>query len=271
MELRAKGNDFIDIIRNPRYGHGKNLNPCIDCRIYTFMKAREVMDEVEASFIVTGEVVGQRPMSQRKDTLRLIEKRSGCTGIVLRPLSALALPPTRPEKEGIVDREQLLGVVGRGRKVQLRLAEELGLYGYSPPAGGCLLTDKGFSDRVRDLLDEKSDVSDEDLELLHVGRHIRVRRGLKLIVGRNESDNRRLQELSRGSLMFSPVDFPGPLVLVNGHPDPDEESLIASVLSRYTRESSRGEWVDVKNLMGQNRRIGLSQPIEDDWIRQHLL
>lgn len=271
LVLREKGDDFIEIIRNPRYGHGKNLNPCIDCRIYSFVKAKEVMEEVSASFIVTGEVVGQRPMSQRRDTLRLIEKQAGCMGIVLRPLSARVLPPTRPEEVGVVDREQLLGVAGRGRKPQLRLAEELGLYGYSPPAGGCLLTDKGFSDRVRDLLNEKTEVSKEDLQLLRVGRHIRVRPELKIIVGRNQSDNQRLEELSSGGLMFCPVDFPGPLVLVQGQPNPEEELLIAGVLTRYARESSRGEWIEVKNSAGGGRRIRVEQPTDEDWIQEHLL
>ena len=120
----TKGDDFLEIIRNPRYGWGKNLNPCIDCRIYTFVRAKKLMEEMGASFIVTGEVAGQRPMSQRKNTMRLIDKRSGCEGIILRPLSAKVLPTTFPENEGFVDRERLLGITGRGRKTQLALAEE---------------------------------------------------------------------------------------------------------------------------------------------------
>jgi len=229
------------------------------------------MDEVGASFIVTGEVVGQRPMSQRRDALRLIEKQAGCRGIILRPLSSQVLPPTRPEEEGVVNRQQLLGISGRGRKAQLRLAEELGLHGYSPPAGGCLLTDKGFSQRVRDLLSEEIEVGKGDLALLRVGRHIRLRPELKIIVGRNQSDNQRLESLSSGRTIFSPVDFPGPLVLVHGRPNPEEESLIASVLRRYARESSRGEWVEVRNAAGGDRRIRVEHAADDRWIQEHLL
>jgi tRNA-uridine 2-sulfurtransferase len=271
LVLQPKGNDFIDIIRNPRYGHGKNLNPCIDCRIYSFIKAREFMESIGASFIVTGEVAGQRPMSQRRETMKLIEKRAGCAGIVLRPLSAHALAPTRPEEAGVVDRTQLLSVTGRGRKTQLHMAEELGLYGYSPPAGGCLLTDRGFSERVRDLLAEKDEVNEEELNLLRVGRHIRVRPGLKIIVGRNQSDNQRLEELSRGSVVFHPVDFPGPVVLADGCPDPEEDLLIAGVVSRYARESSRGEWVEARCPTGGARRIRVRHLTGNDWIQEHLL
>jgi len=269
--LREKGDDFLDIIRNPRYGHGKNLNPCIDCRIYSFIKAKQVMDEVGASFIVTGEVVGQRPMSQRRDALRLIEKQADCRGIILRPLSAQVLPSTRPEEEGVVDRQELLGISGRGRKTQLRLADELGLSGYSPPAGGCLLTDKGFSQRVRDLLSEEMEVHKRDLALLRVGRHIRLRPQLKIIVGRNQSDNQRLESLSGGRTIFNPVDFPGPLVLVHGDPNAEEESLIASVLRRYARESSRGEWIEVRNPAGGSRKIRVEHAADDSWIQEHLL
>lgn len=271
LVLQPKGKEFIDIIRNPRYGHGKNLNPCIDCRIYTFVKARDFMEEIGASFIVTGEVAGQRPMSQRKQTMKLIEKRAGCEGIILRPLSAHALEPTRPEDEGVVDRTRLLGLTGRGRKPQLQMAEEMGLHGYSPPAGGCLLTDRGFSERLRDLLEDKADVSEAELNLLRVGRHIRVRPGLKIVVGRNQSDNQRLEELSSGNPMFHPVDFPGPVVLADGLPDADEELLIAGIVSRYARESSRGEWVEARYGAGEARRIRVLHITADDWIQEHLL
>jgi hypothetical protein len=271
LVLQPKGKDFIDIIRNPRYGHGKNLNPCIDCRIYTFVKAKEFMEGIGASFIVTGEVSGQRPMSQRKQTLKMIEKQAGCAGIILRPLSAHALEPTRPELEGVVDRTQLLGVTGRGRKIQLHLAEELGLQGYSPPAGGCLLTDRGFSQRLRDLLGEKSEVNEQELNLLRVGRHIRVRPGLKIVVGRNQADNQRLEELGSGNSLFRPVEFPGPVVLVDGSPNPEEELLIAGVVGRYARESTRGEWVEARDPAGETHRIRLQQLTDNDWIQEHLL
>jgi tRNA-uridine 2-sulfurtransferase len=271
LRLIPKGKDFLQILRNPRYGYGKNLNPCIDCRIYTFVKAKELMAEIGASFLVTGEVVGQRPMSQRRDAIRLIEKQSGCDGLVLRPLSAKVLPTTRMEEAGVVDREQLLDVAGRGRKVQLRLAAELCLSGYSPPAGGCLLTDKGFSRRVRDLLANTDDVSPADLELLHTGRHLRIRPGLKIVIGRNEVENNRIERLSEAGLLFSPVDFPGPVVLAVGRVDSGDEALIGSVLRRYTKEASRGEWIFVERDKRGARRIRVVDQVGEDWISDHLI
>ena len=147
--LRPKGIEYLEIVRNPRHGRGAGLNPCIDCRIFTLKKAREYMEQVGASFLVTGEVVGQRPMSQRSDAFRIIEKRSGCQGLVLRPLSAKYFEPSIAEREGWVDREHLLHITGRSRKEQIRLAEEWEIGNYHCPAGGCLLTDKTFSRKVR--------------------------------------------------------------------------------------------------------------------------
>jgi tRNA-uridine 2-sulfurtransferase len=267
--LQPKGPEFLDIIRNPRHGHGKNLNPCIDCRIYTFIKARALMEELGASFLVTGEVAGQRPMSQRRDTMRLIDKRSGCDGLVLRPLSAKLLPPTLPEKEGIVDREQLLDVAGRGRKVQMRLAAELGLKGYSAPAGGCLLTDKNFSRRARDLLADQDEVSQNDLTLLQLGRHIRIRPGLKVVVGRSEQENNRLfEEFADAGLTFYSLDCPGPLTLVRGVPTPDEEILIGGIVRRYCKESRRGTGIGIRDPQSGERRIQVTNVADDDWLAE---
>lgn len=269
--LMPKGDDFLDIIRNPRYGWGKNLNPCIDCRIYTFVKAKKLMEEMGASFIVTGEVAGQRPMSQRKDAMRLIDKRSGCEGIILRPLSAKVLPATIPETEGLVDRERLLAVTGRGRKTQLALANEWGLKGYSAPAGGCLLTDPGFAGRLRDLLDDRVDVSRLDLKLLRMGRHIRLRPGLKIVVGRNEDENNRITDLARGGTLFTPNDFPGPVIFASGEPEPQEERLIGSILRRYVKESARGESIGIHCPDGSDRVAQVSEVAREDWIADHMI
>ena len=269
--LMPKGDDFLEIIRHPRYGWGKNLNPCIDCRIYTFVKAKKLMEEMGASFIVTGEVAGQRPMSQRKDAMRLIDKRSGCEGIILRPLSAKALPATVPETDGLVDREQLLAVTGRGRKTQLALAHELGLKGYSPPAGGCLLTDPGFARRLRDLLDDREDVSKSDLKLLRMGRHIRLRPGLKIVVGRNEDENNRISDLASGATLFAPNGFPGPVILALGEPEPQEEFLIGSILRRYVKESARGKSIEIRSPDGSYRVAQVSDVAQEDWIAERMI
>lgn len=269
--FRERGDDFLDIVRNPRYGHGKNINPCIDCRIYSLIKAKEVMHEIGASFLVTGEVVGQRPMSQRRDTMRLIEKRSGCEGILVRPLSAKILAPTLPEQAGILDREKLLDVAGRGRKVQLGLAAEIGLEGFSPPAGGCLLTEKVYSDRLRDLLDDEQDVARRELSLLATGRHIRVRPGLKIVVGRNKDENDRIQQLSEGGLLFFPSGFPGPVVAVQGSPSPEEERLIGSIIRRYARESARGEEIGIRDRFGEEREIVVTEVASPEWISDKMI
>ncbi len=271
LVLIPKGKDFLELIRNPRYGHGKNLNPCIDCRIYTFIKAKQFMEEIGASFIVTGEVVGQRPMSQRRDAMRLIDKRSGCEGIILRPLSAKVLPPTFPEESGIVDREQLRDVAGRGRKAQLMMARELGLSGYSPPAGGCLLTDPIFARRLRDLLHDSDDVSAEHLELLHVGRHIRLRPSLKIVVGRNEAENQRLEKLAGSGSLFEPLDFPGPTVVAQGRPTPEEEMLIGRILRRYARKSDLGHLIEIRDQAAGTRRITVTDAQDEDWIADRII
>jgi tRNA-uridine 2-sulfurtransferase len=271
LVLKAKGEDFLPIIRYPRHGHGKNMNPCIDCRIYTFRKAKEFMEEIGASFLVTGEVAGQRPMSQRRNAMRLIEKQAGCRGIVLRPLSARVMPPSVPEQEGVVDREQLLDVAGRGRKVQLRMAKELGLTGYSPPAGGCLLTDKGFSRRIRDLLDDKEDVNPVDLALLQTGRHIRLRPGLKVVVGRSEQENGRIEALGGSYPVFFSEDHPGPLVAVCGIPDGEEELLIGSIVRRYCKESRRGSRIGIRDSGRVDRIIEVADVAQDEWLSLHLV
>lgn len=268
--FQPKGRDFLDLIRNPRYGHGKNLNPCIDCRIYTLIKARQLMEEIGATFLITGEVAGQRPMSQRKDTIRLIEKRSGCDGIIVRPLSAKALPASLPEQLGIVDRDRFLDIVGRGRKVQLKLAEELGLHGYSTPAGGCLLTDKIFSRRLRDLLDDTAVPSTADLNLLHFGRHIRLRPGFKIVVSRNERENLRLESAESTGSLFYPVDFPGPSVLVSGQPEPEDEILIGSIVRRYSKEATRGDRIGIRGNSSE-REITVTGTASNDWIQDHMI
>lgn len=271
LVVLPKGDDFLDLIRKPRFGHGKNLNPCIDCRIYTFAKAKAFMEEIGATFLVTGEVVGQRPMSQRRDAIRLIEKQSGCEGIVLRPLSAKTLPPTLPEDAGVIDRQQLLDITGRGRKVQLRLAEEVSLTGYSSPAGGCLLTDKIFSRKLGDLLEEDREITKPELMMLRIGRHIRLRPGLKIVVSRNEAENHELMKYDATGTMYAPVGFPGPLVVALGRPDHEEDLIIGGILLRYSKETTRGDRIEIRSPSSGERRITVSRPVENDWIADRMI
>lgn len=227
--------EFFQVVRKPRYGYGSGMNPCLDCRILMFSKARERMEEVDAAFVFTGEVVGERPMSQRREAMRLIERESGLDGRLLRPLSARLLPPTIPEKEGLVDRDKLLAIEGRSRKPQMALAEQYNIADYPCPAGGCRLTDPGFARRMRDLACHKEDFDLNDVNLLKVGRHFRLSPGAKAMVGRNEEENRHLQILARqGDLLFEVRSCGSPVTLLRGEADEAELHLAAAITARYS-------------------------------------
>ena len=226
--------EYIQVIRAPKYGYGSSMNPCIDCRIYMFHKAKGLLGELGASFLVTGEVLGQRPMSQMKPALIRIEEDAGLSRLVVRPLSAQVLPVTIPEEQGIIDREKLHGITGRSRKPQMELALKYGILDYPNPAGGCLLTDQEFGNRVRDLFAHQENVDLEDMELLRIGRHFRIDRHTKLIVGRNEQENATLAEyLAQGRLLLRP-EFPGPSVLFIGPPNEAARQEALQVIARYT-------------------------------------
>jgi len=205
----------LQMLKSPRYGYGKNMNPCIDCHTLMLKMAGRKMEETGADFLVTGEVLGQRPMSQTKQSLYVVAKNSGYAGYILRPLSAQLLEPVKAEREGKVDRLKLLSISGRGRKDQIRLAKEFGIQQYPPPAGGCLLTDPIFSIRLRDLMSHSEDRQIRDYELLKYGRHFRAGDKGKIIVGRNKTDNEALRQLALNvDLVCNMADFPGPYVLV---------------------------------------------------------
>ncbi len=226
--------EFIEIVKNPKHGYGSNLNPCIDCRILMFKTAKKFMEGIGASFIITGEVVGQRPMSQQRHTLRLIEKESGLEGLILRPLSAKLLPETIPEIKGWVKREKLLAINGRGRKEQIALVEEFNMGNYPCPSGGCLLTDPGFSQRMRDLM-KYSEVCLEEIKLLKVGRHFRLSPKDKLVVGRDESENGILLKMARDTdFIFEPTVANGPVALGRGEAfNNGLIDLAGSIVARY--------------------------------------
>lgn len=233
VKVMIKGLDYIEVVRNPKHGYGKGINPCVDCRIYMFKAAKKYMEEIGASFIITGEVLGQRPMSQRRDTFPVIEADSGLEGLILRPLSAKNLEPTIPEKTGLVDREKLLDMTGRQRRPLMDLADSLDIEDYPCPSGGCLLTDKIFSKKVRDLLDNKAEVTTPDLQRLKHGRHFRYH-GIKIIVGRNDADNEKLKGfIQKGDTLIEPENFPGPLALICGEVKDNVLEFTASLIIRY--------------------------------------
>ena len=226
--------EFLQVVLHPKYGYGTEMNPCIDCKVFLLRKAKEYMEAQQAKFIFTGEVVGQRPMSQQRPTLLQIEKAAGLSGYLLRPLSAKLLEPTIPEQQGWVDREKLLDFGGRGRSGQLALAKKFSL-SYQQPAGGCLLNDPQFSIRLRDLIDHKAEegISTSDSALLKFGRHLRLSETLKVIVGRHEVDNEFLAKYSTGRWTAEIRDIPGPLVVIDGEPTPEEFELIGKITAAY--------------------------------------
>jgi tRNA U34 2-thiouridine synthase MnmA/TrmU len=210
------GNKYIKMLKNPKHGYGKNFNPCLDCRIFMFKQAKNYAKEIGASFVFTGEVLGERPMSQRKNAMYLIEKEAGLKDRILRPLSAKILPKTPMEQEGLVDRSKLLAITGRSRKPQIKLAKELEVFSYPCPSGGCLLTYKEFASKVRDLFKHKKRVVESDIELLKIGRHFRI--GLnKIIVGRNHRENLRLLSLKKiTDYYFEVPDCGSPITILQG-------------------------------------------------------
>lgn len=233
--------EYLHVVKHPKYGYGSNMNPCIDCRIFMLKKSKAYMEKVGASFIVTGEVLGQRPMSQRRGTMQLIEKEAGLEGFILRPLSAKILPITIPEKEGWVNRERLLKIQGRSRKPQIELAEHFGIRDYPCPAGGCLLTDPGFSKRMKDLIIHLPNFSVNDVHLLKMGRHFRLSHTLKLVVGRKEEENQKIETFAQGEdLLLKVSGFPGPLSLLRGQWVESDIEKAAAITVHYSKAKDLG-------------------------------
>ena len=231
------GSEYITkVLKNPVYGYGKNMNPCIDCHGFMFRKAGDLMQEIGASFIVTVEVVGQRPMSQNKSALNAVDKLSGYKGYILRPLSAKILPPTIAENEGWVDREKLEGISGRSRHRQMELAEKFNITDYPSPAGGGLLTESNFSNRLKKMLDIRPDSSPYEMELLKLGRHFYLNQNL-LAVGRNRVENEKIQAIALDNdLLLKVTDRPGPTGLLRQHENAtaEEINLAAAIVARYS-------------------------------------
>ncbi len=227
--------EYLGLLKNPKHGYGANINPCIDCKIFMLKKAKEMMSECGASFIITGEVLGERPMSQRMDALNIIIRDSGLKGLLLRPLSAKLLNPTLPETEGIVERSKLSDISGRSRKPQFALAKIYGIKEYPNPAGGCLLTDPGFTKRVKDLIDHDS-LTTADLKLLTMGRHFRLSPSGKLAVGRDQLENEDLASMAKDKdIFFQLKDHQGPLAVLRGACDDDVIRLAASIMAYHTK------------------------------------
>jgi len=268
IKIISLGEEYLEIVKNPEFGRGSNMNPCIDCRILMLKAAKKIMSDIGASFIVTGEVLGQRPMSQNPRAIKLIEREAGLEGLVLRPLSAKLFPPTIPEKEGWIDRERLYRMSGRSRKAQMSLASTLNLRGYPCPAGGCLLTDPHFARRVRDLL-EHTNPTLNDMELLKVGRYFRLSPSCVALVGRNERENQRLLHLARTGDLHLRVDgFMGPDMIVRGQQSNQTLELAAGIVARYS-DAPKGPRIKVefRTIPNPESRWIYTHPITDEQLR----
>ena len=246
---------YIEMLKNPPAGYGKYMNPCMDCHALMFKLAGEMMRENNFDFLFSGEVLGQRPMSQNKTSLRYVEKHSGFDGYILRPLSAKNLPQTIPEKKGLVDREKLLDIAGRGRKAQIRLAAVYGIQDYPAPAGGCLLTDKGYTNRLRDLLKHQDNCTEAEMHLLKYGRHYRLNKDAKLIVGRTEKDNRNILQYHdpTGDIVIDVKDYPSPIALIPHGADQNAIMLAASICTGHSKAPQMAP-VDVLVKTGKKKK-----------------
>lgn len=281
VEVVDLSEGYVRLLENPAHGFGKHFNPCIDCKILMLRRARELMPDYQASFLLTGEVLGQRPMSQRRDTLRVIERDSGCEGLLLRPLCAKLMTPIRAETEGLVDRERLHAFSGRGRKAQKQLAAALGITDYPAPAGGCMLTDANLATRIRHfyhgLFSFGEQRAVEDIRLLSIGRHFKVDADVWFIIGRDERENNRLEERrAPGDWLIRMRVRPGPLGLLRHARDtlagtPREREIVdrlAGIIVRYGKKVAAGEAAEAEVLIdrGTEQRLELHGPLLGDVI-----
>ncbi len=264
---------YMEMMKAPKYGFGKNMNPCIDCHAMMFRLAGQKLATHGARFLFSGEVLGERPFSQTRGALRAVGHLSGCEDLIVRPLSAKLLEETTPEKEGWVDRSRLDDIQGRSRKRQMALADRFGLSDYPRPAGGCLLTEPHFSKRLKDLLRERPDPHHRHLELLKVGRHIRWGDSCKVIVGRREEENNRLEALwERGDFRLWVKGFPGPVVLLPSPPPPSEEALrfAAQVAVRYS-DAPQGHEAEVACTDGDSQETFRATACPDEEIQPKMI
>jgi len=241
VTVLSVGDDYLDVLRSPRHGYGKGCNPCVDCRAYMGRMAKQLMDEIGACVVVTGELLGQRPNSQKRQQLDLVAKEAGLQGRLLRPLSAKMLPPTIPEQEGLIDRDKLYDFTGRSRRPLIELAQQLGIDEIPTPSTGCALTEKTFVPRVEDLLSHQPDAARWDFELLNTGRHLRLDERTKVVIGRDERENAVLESFFKRQdagdvLLVAPENFVGPLALLIGPADDEHVATAGALLIRYTRQ-----------------------------------
>lgn len=263
IKIMNKGMDYLKMARNPKYGYGKNMNPCIDCKIYIFRKAKKYAKEIGAKFIFTGEVLGQRPMSQQHKTLMLIEKEAGLKGKLVRPLCAGLLKPTEAEKKGWIDRTKLLKFQGRKRTPQIDLAQKYKIDGFLCGGSGCKLTNKEYSDKLRDLFGHQKRISMDDIIILSFGRHFRCNK-TKIIVGKDEKQNNKLLELRKKTdIILEPENVMGPITLIRGKKDKTAIEIAASITARYSDSEK-----DAVNIKINDKKVISAKKISEDELKK---
>lgn len=264
--------EYKDVVINPKHGYGANLNPCLDCKIFMVKKAQEWIEEHDFDFIFTGEVIGQRPKSQRKETMPIISAESGANDLLLRPLCAKNLPATKPEREGWVDREKLFDFSGRSRKPQMALAEKWDIDEYAQPAGGCcFLTDPNYSGKLKDLWSHRGDKYYEldDIMLLKIGRHIRPSDHFKMIISREEGETRFLEGYRKQFTYIKTISHPGPITLLDGADISAEDIYLASsITARYSQGRNEEEVSVLVGLRDEEPREMQVKPMQADGLKK---
>ncbi|HYH04920.1 MAG TPA: 7-cyano-7-deazaguanine synthase [Bacillota bacterium] len=263
--------EYLELIAHPEHGYGKRMNPCIDCRIYQLKLARQLMEKIGAAFLVTGEVLDQRPNSQRRDAMDIVERDAGVRGLLLRPLTAQHLRPTLPEIENWVDRKKLLDIKGRGRTQQIELAAKYGITDYPAPAGGCLLTNEEYSLKIRDLFRYHRQIDSRNIELLRWGRHLRLAPEAKIIVGKNEAENEKLAALAAvDDYTLQVRDYAGPLTLYTGTDEPQLLELAAAITAGYTKAPVDQPVVVTLSRSGDEKNLTVNA-LDRETIRQYFV
>jgi tRNA-specific 2-thiouridylase len=264
------GADYLQIIEHPWHGYGKRMNPCLDCRIYTFKTAAQKMREIGASFLITGEVFDQRPNSQRLDALDITARDAGLKDLIVRPLSAKLLRETLPEINGWINRAKLLDIKGRGRSRQIALAARYGITDYPSPAGGCLLTNEEYSLKVKDLLKHNPKLSMESVHLLRLGRHLRLSPTVKIIIGKDQAENEAIKGAAAPeNLILELMDYPGPVTLYIGPPEEESIHLAAAMTGGY---GNAPEGAEVKvGVVGAHRRELWVKPLSRPEMRPYFV
>ena len=273
LEVVDFSKEHFEMVKHPKNGYGKNMNPCIDCHAMMMKYCGELLERFNADFIITGEVLNQRPMSQNKNALNKVKKESGIGEKILRPLCAKNLDETEMEKSGLVDREKLLDIEGRNRKVQMELAEKWGIKDYPSPAGGCKLTEPNYSKRLKDILKSNGDATERELELLKIGRHFRVSEKAKIISTRTADECEIMKKLlSKDDMIFLARDFKGSMVVAIGDISEEDIELAAKVTARYCKGKDENEIIVKYGMYGKpsNNEIKVEN-VDDSYLAKYII